>query len=266
MKSLFVIKIGGNVIDNDSALASFIDHLITLKSAWILVHGGGKIATDLSARLGIETQMIDGRRITDQATLDVVTMVYGGLVNKRIVAALQAKGINALGLTGADGDCIRAKKRVHPTTDYGFVGDVERVGVERILSLVQAGFFPILAPLTHDGEGSLLNTNADTIASEVASSLASHHITDYAVHLVYCFEKQGVLRNVEDESSVIPRITAHEYENLRKDGVIAKGMIPKMDNAFAALKRGVSSVIITHADSIRQLEQTEWLGTTIVLT
>ncbi|MCU0424324.1 MAG: acetylglutamate kinase [Candidatus Kapabacteria bacterium] len=265
MKSLFVIKIGGNVIDNDAALASFLDRLASLKSAWILVHGGGKLATELSARLGIETQMVEGRRVTDQATLDVVTMVYGGLVNKRIVAALQARGLNALGLTGADGDCIRARKREHPTTDYGFVGDVERVGVERLLSLIQSGFLPVIAPLSHDGQGIMLNTNADTIASEVASALASYRIAESAVHLVYCFEKQGVLRDVEDETSVISRITAHDYEGLREQGIIAKGMIPKMDNAFAALRRSVSSVVITNADSIGRLEQDDIGGTRIVL-
>lgn len=261
MKPLFVIKIGGNVIDNDHALRQFVTNLAALQSAWILVHGGGKLATSLSARLGIETQMIDGRRVTDKATLDVVTMVYGGLVNKRIVAGLQAHGINALGLTGADGDIIRARKREHPTTDYGFVGDVERVRAERLHSLLEAGFLPVLAPLTHDGKGTILNTNADTIASETASALASL----YDVRLVYCFEKRGVLRDVNDESSVIPRITPAFYTDLRSSGAIAKGMIPKMDNAFAALGRGVSSVMITHADSVRRLGQNFSEGTTLIL-
>jgi acetylglutamate kinase len=261
MKSLFVIKIGGNVIDNDRELRQFLDNLAALQSAWILVHGGGKLATDLSARLGIETQMIDGRRVTDKATLDIVTMVYGGLVNKRIVAGLQALGINALGLTGADGDLIRARKREHPTTDYGFVGDVERVHAERLGSLLESGFLPVLAPLTHDGQGNILNTNADTIASEIASALAQL----YDVRLMYCFEKQGVLRDVSNETTVIPRITSALYAELRASGAIAQGMIPKMDNAFAALKRGVSSVIIAHAGSVRRLGENFSEGTTIAL-
>lgn len=261
MKSLFVIKIGGNVIDNDHALGRFLDNLAALQEPWILVHGGGKLATDLSVRLGIETQMIDGRRITDKATLDVVTMVYGGLVNKRIVAGLQSRCINAIGLTGADGDLIRARKREHPTTDFGFVGDVERVHAERLDGLLQDSFLPVLAPLTHDGKGNILNTNADTIASETASALASF----YEVHLVYCFDKQGVLHDINDEASVIPRITSAIYTELRASGAIAKGMIPKMDNAFTALKRGVSTVLITHADSVRHLGQHSSLGTTIVL-
>jgi acetylglutamate kinase len=261
MKSLFVIKIGGNVIDNDRELRQFLDNLAALQSAWILVHGGGKLATDLSARLGIKTQMIDGRRVTDKATLDVVTMVYGGLVNKRIVTGLQALGINALGLTGADGDLIRARKRKHPTTDYGFVGDVEFVHAERLTSLLESGFLPVLAPLTHDGHGNMLNTNADTIASEIASALARL----YDVRLMYCFEKQGVLSDVSDETTVIPLITSALYTELRASGAIAQGMIPKMDNAFAALKRGVSSVIIAHADSVRRLGEHFSEGTTIVL-
>ncbi len=260
MNPLIVIKIGGNVIDSADALAAFLSNLASLKASWILVHGGGKLATDLSARLGIATQMIDGRRVTDQATLDVVTMVYGGLVNKRIVAGLQAHGVNALGLTGADGDIIRAKKRIHPTTDYGFVGDVERVSAERLDSLLQQGFLPVLAPLTHDGAGNILNTNADTIAAEIASSLASR----YDVRLVYCFEKQGVLRDIADEASVIPRITAQDYEHLRASGAIAKGMIPKMDNAFAALRRGVQAVTIMSANSIGRLQNADSVGTTII--
>lgn len=261
MKSLFVIKIGGNVIDNDHELGRFLDNLAALQEPSVLVHGGGKLATDLSVRLGIETQMIDGRRVTDKATLDVVTMVYGGLVNKRIVAGLQSRGINAIGLTGADGDLIRARKREHPTTDYGFVGDVERVHTERLSGLLQSGFLPVLAPLTHDGKGNILNTNADTIASETASALAS----SYNVRLVYCFEKQGVLRDIADEKSVIPLITSATYTELRASGAIAKGMIPKMDNAFMALRRGVSSVIIAHADSVRHLGQQSLVGTAITL-
>jgi acetylglutamate kinase len=261
MKPLFVIKIGGNVIDNDHALVAFLEGLTSLESSWILVHGGGKLATDLSTRLGIETQMIDGRRITDKATLDVVTMVYGGLANKRIVVGLQALGINALGITGADGNIIRATTRKHPTTDYGFVGDIESVHAERLQSLLQSGFLPVLAPLTHDGAGNILNTNADTIAAEVAAALARQ----YDVRLVYCFEKPGVLRNLNDDNSVIPRITSRSYEELRTSGIIVKGMIPKMDNAFSALRRGVSSVVIANADSVGLLGGNTAFGTTIVL-
>lgn len=261
MEPLFVIKIGGNVIDNDHALVAFLEGLSSLQSSWILVHGGGKLATDLSARLGIATQMIDGRRITDKATLDVVTMVYGGLVNKRIVVGLQALGINALGITGADGNIIRAKKREHPTTDYGFVGDIVSVHAERLQSLLQSSFLLVLAPLTHDGAGSILNTNADTIAAEVAAALARQ----YDVRLVYCFEKPGVLQNVNDDNSVIPHVTYRSYEELRTSDIIVKGMIPKMDNAFAALRRGVSSVVIASADSVRLLGSNTAFGTTIVL-
>jgi acetylglutamate kinase len=266
LKTLTVIKIGGNVIDNEEALTGFLSDLSKLdrsQSAWILVHGGGKIATDLAKRLGVEAQMVDGRRITDAATLEIVTMVYGGLVNKRIVAGLQAKGINALGLTGADGNIIAARKRKHPTTDYGFVGDIDTVNAAQILALLEAGFVPILSPLTHDKLGTMLNTNADTIASAVASALAA--AGEHRIRLVYCFEKKGVLRSIEDENSVVPTLSASEIEHLRALEAVAKGMLPKLDNALAALQSGVEAVHICHSDEIVSVLQGEQCGTKIVL-
>jgi acetylglutamate kinase len=265
LKTLTVIKIGGNVIDSEEALTRFLSDLSTLdrsNSPWILVHGGGKIATDLAKRLGVEAQIVDGRRITDAAMLEIVTMVYGGLLNKRIVAGLQAKGVNALGLTGADGNIIAARKRKHPTTDYGFVGDIDTVNAAQILALVEVGFVPIISPLTHDKLGTMLNTNADTIASAVASALA---ITDeHAIRLVYCFEKKGVLRNIEDENSAIPILSGADIEHLRALGAIAKGMLPKLDNALAALRSGVETVHICHSDEILSAVQGEQCGTKIV--
>jgi acetylglutamate kinase len=266
LKTLTVIKIGGNVIDSEEALTRFLSDLATLdrqKSAWILVHGGGKIATNLAKRLGIEAEMVDGRRITDAAMLEIVTMVYGGLINKRIVAGLQAKGINALGLTGADGNIIAARKRKHPTTDYGFVGDIDTVNAAQIFALVEVGFVPIISPLTHDKLGTMLNTNADTIASAVASALAAtgeHHI-----RLVYCFEKKGVLQSIDDENSVISTLSAAEIEHLRASGAIAKGMLPKLDNALAALRSGVEVVRICHSNEVIFALQGEQSGTKIVL-
>jgi acetylglutamate kinase len=272
-----VIKIGGNVIDSEDALTRFLGELSQLdrlnpigsENLWILVHGGGKIATDLAKRLGVEAQMVDGRRVTDAAMLEIVTMVYGGLVNKRIVAGLQAKGINALGLTGADGNIIKARKRQHPTTDFGFVGDIDAVNAAQILALMEAGFVPIISPLTHDKLGTMLNTNADTIASAVASAIAGalpHEKTSaYTVRLVYCFEKQGVLRSIDDENSVIPTLSAIEIEYLQASGAIAKGMLPKLDNALSALKNGVDTVCICHSNEITSVLQGKQRGTMIVL-
>jgi acetylglutamate kinase len=270
LKTLTVVKIGGNVIDSEEALTRFLGDLSMLdrsERVWILVHGGGKIATDLAKRLGIEAQMVDGRRLTDAAMLEIVTMVYGGLVNKRIVAGLQAKGVNALGLTGADGNIIEARKRKHPTTDYGFVGDINAVNAAQILALVDAGFAPVISPLTHDKLGTMLNTNADTIASAVASALASAlaNAGEYNVRLLYCFEKKGVLRSINDENSVIPTLTAAEIEHLRATGAIAKGMLPKLDNALNALKSGVSMVYICHSDEVLSALQGEESGTRIIL-
>ncbi len=257
---LYIVKIGGNVIDNSSQLNSFLQSFAKIQGAKILVHGGGKIASSISKELGIVPNMIDGRRITDSETLKVVTMVYGGLVNKNIVAKLQAFGCNAIGLTGADANILPAHKRPVNEIDYGFVGDVEedKVNTKILSAFLENGLCPIIAPLTHDGKGNLLNTNADTIASVLAVSLSSN----YDVSSIYCFEKSGVLRDVNDESSLIEHISSLEYEDLKKKGIINQGMIPKMDNAFDALKKGVQSVQIIHADAIVGLiNQTKPKGT-----
>jgi acetylglutamate kinase len=259
--NLHIIKIGGNIIDNAPALLAFTADLSGLKEPFILVHGGGKIATGISRRLGIETRMAAGRRITDQDTLDVVVMVYAGLINKQIVAQLQSNGCNAIGLCGADAGIIRANKRRHPEIDFGFVGDPVAVDAGRLQMFIQSGLTPVIAPVTHDSEGQLLNTNADTIASSVAIAMAQI----YDVHLHYCFEKAGVMRDLESEDSLIPKITAHDYEELRREGVIADGMIPKLDNAFAAIRAGVKEVSILHARSLTSfISKNETAGTRII--
>lgn len=212
----------------------------------LLVHGGGRSATRLAARLGIESKMVNGRRITDAETLQVVTMVYGGLVNKNIVAGLQARGVNAIGLTGADMDVIRSVKRPVREVDYGFVGDVEKVNADFLATLIRGGMVPVMAPLTHDGQGSMLNTNADTIAGETAKALASL----FDVTLVYCFEKKGVLLDENDDDSVIPVITPQDFKNYVEQGVVQGGMIPKLENSFSAIDAGVTQVIITQASAI----------------
>lgn len=247
---LYIIKVGGNVIDHEENLNRFLSDLAALKENFILVHGGGKVATDISSGLGIEAKMVDGRRITDAETLKIVTMVYGGLINKKIVSRLQAAGKNAIGLTGADGNIILADKRpVKNGIDYGYVGDVKRVNSEVLGKLIEAGMSPVLAPLTHDGRGNILNTNADTIASTVAVGMTDQ----FEVHLVYCFELKGVLKDINDKESVISDISQNHYNNLKEEGIIAKGMIPKMDNSFDAINSGVNSVIICHADDIIQI-------------
>ena len=270
MKKLYVIKIGGNIIDNEAKLAAFIKDFAAVEGLKILVHGGGKLATKLAADLGIEQQMIDGRRITDAATLKIVTMVYAGAINKNVVAQLQAHGCNAIGLTGADGNAIKAHKRppVTPlgdgggdggTIDYGFVGDVDTVNTGLLKSLLEQNIAVVLAPITHDGNGLLLNTNADTIAQETAKALSSI----YNVELIYSFEKSGVLLNAEDDASVIPSINPTTYSELKEKQVIFAGMLPKLDNAFAALNNGVSKVIIGKAEQLQQLITGE-AGTTIL--
>ncbi len=247
MERVAVVKIGGNIIDEPAALDAFLQDFSAFEGPRVLVHGGGKIATDISKRLGIESTMISGRRVTDAAMLEIVTMVYGGLVNKRIVAGLQAHGSNAIGLTGADADIIRARKRPAEPVDYGFVGDVERVHADALLALLRSGFVPVIAPLTHDGAGSMLNTNADTMASALAVALAPHA----AVDLVYCFEKRGVLADINDDASCIPLLPYELYEQLKQQHVVAGGMLPKIDNAFAALHSGVRRVFIAHAQHFR---------------
>lgn len=248
MAPVKVFKIGGNVVDNPDALDRFIREFASIKSPKILIHGGGKEATRLSKRLDIPTQMIDGRRVTDRDTLDVVTMVYAGLINKRIVATLQAVGCNALGLTGADADCIRATKRPANPVDYGFVGDINPTDINDLYIeyVLRQDIVPVFCAITHDGKGNLLNCNADSVASSVA--IATSRIAP--VELIYCFERNGVLRDVDDPDSVISIITPSIYEDLRRDNIVADGMIPKIDNAFNAINRGVGSVTIKHSDNI----------------
>ncbi len=245
-EKLTLIKVGGKIVEEEATLQALLSDFAAIDGRKVLVHGGGRSATKLAARLGIESQMVNGRRITDAETLKIVTMVYGGLVNKNIVARLQACGVNALGLTGADMDVIRSVKRPVKDVDYGFVGDVERVDATLLGDLIAKGVVPVMAPLTHDGCGNMLNTNADTIAGETAKALAQL----FDVTLVYCFEKRGVLRDENDDDSVIPQITRADFEQLVADGVVQGGMIPKLENAFEALRAGVSQVIITQASAI----------------
>ncbi len=262
MEKLFVIKIGGNIIDNEETLLSFLKSFAAIFSPLqrpgakaILVHGGGKLATKMAAQLGIEQQMVDGRRITDAETLKIVTMVYAGFINKNIVAKLQANGCNALGLSGVDGNTIKSHKRVTNSTlgavgiDYGFVGDVDAVNTSLLQSLLEQQIAVVLAPITHDGNGLLLNTNADTIAQETAKALSNI----YDVELIYSFEKNGVLLDVNDEASVVEKLTPTYYQELKDQHLIFAGMIPKLDNAFAAINSGVSKVIIGKAEQLQEL-------------
>ena len=245
-QTLYVVKIGGNVIDNPEDCARFLGSFANLPSPKILVHGGGKVATQMAARLQIDTQMVEGRRITDKAMLDVVTMVYGGLVNKNLVAQLQALFCNAIGLTGADGGIIRSVKRPVKTIDYGFVGDIEAVNAVQINALLSSGLVPVIAPLTYSNQGLLLNTNADTMASATAVALSSL----FETKLIYCFEKKGVLSDPDDDNSVIDSLNPSNYASYKSLGVIYKGMIPKLDNAFNALHEGVTTVTICDADDL----------------
>lgn len=247
MEKITVIKVGGAVVEDEAQLTQLLQDFSAIEGRKVLVHGGGRRATKVAAQLGIETQMVNGRRITDASMLEVVTMVYGGLVNKNVVARLQAQGIDALGLTGADIDVIRSHKRpMKNGVDYGFVGDVDRADGDKLHTLIEAGIVPVMAPLTHDGMGNILNTNADTIAGETAKALAKH----YDVTLVFCFEKKGVLSNPDDDESVIPTITRANFDRYVADGTISGGMIPKIENAFNAIDAGVGRVVITKADSI----------------
>ena len=246
-EKLTVVKVGGAVVEDEAQLTQLLNDFSAIEGRKVLVHGGGRRATKTAAALGIETQMVDGRRITDAQMLEVVTMVYGGLVNKTVVARLQACGVNALGLTGADADVIRSHKRpLRNGVDFGFVGDVDHVDGEMLQRLIEAGITPVMAPLTHDGKGQMLNTNADTIAAETAKALAQH----YDVTLIYCFEKRGVLRDANDDDSVIPLITRDDFRRYVADGTVAGGMIPKLENAFHAIDAGVGRVVITLATAI----------------
>ncbi|MET3979911.1 acetylglutamate kinase [Mucilaginibacter sp. UYP25] len=259
MQALHIIKIGGNVIDNSENLHRFLKDFTALDGVKILVHGGGKVATQISESMGVEAKLIEGRRITDIDTLRIVTMVYGGLINKNMVAQLQRYGNNAIGLTGADGDFIRAKKRPVKTIDYGFAGDLFEgsINPQNIAKLLDGGFTPVFCALTHDGEGQLLNTNADTIASALAVALSKL----YETTLIYCFEKKGVLQDINDEDSLIRAINPERYEELKQQQIIHSGMIPKLDNAFTAIACGVKAVIIGHSDNLGQLEKKESFGT-----
>jgi acetylglutamate kinase len=259
MQKLHIIKIGGNVIDNSENLYHFLKDFTALDGYKILVHGGGKVATQISEDLGVETKLIDGRRITDIETLRVVTMVYAGLINKNIVAQLQRFGNNAIGLTGADGNLIRTKKRLVNAIDYGFVGDMDEKSIdpENIGKLLDAGFSPVFCAITHDGEGQLLNTNADTIASALAVALSKL----YETTLIYCFEKKGVLHDINDDESVIRDINPERYEELKKQQIIHSGMLPKLDNAFTAINCGVKAVIIGRSDDLAQLKNKQPFGT-----
>jgi acetylglutamate kinase len=249
MDKLFVIKIGGNIIEDDKKLSSFLRSFAAIDGNKILVHGGGKLATKMAEQLSIPQQMVEGRRVTDTETLKVITMVYAGSVNKNIVASLQQSNCNAIGLTGADGDLIRSHKRQNSVVDFGWVGDVERVNVQSVAALLRANFAPVLAPLTHDGQGQLLNTNADTIAQEVAKSMSEL----YEVDLIYCFEKSGVLKNVNDEGSLIPVISPGLFNELKNEKIISEGMLPKLENAMKALNAGVHKIVIGKAEELSSL-------------
>ena len=247
MEKLTVVKVGGAVVEDEEQLARLLNDFAAIEGNKVLVHGGGRRATKVAASLGIESKMVNGRRITDRDMLEVVTMVYGGLVNKNVVARLQTNGVNALGLTGADMDVLRSRKRpIKDGIDFGYVGDVERADGKALQTLIGAGIVPVMAPLTHDGHGNILNTNADTIAGETAKALAPF----YDVTLIYSFEKKGVLANPDDDDSVIPMITPADFERYKADGTVAGGMIPKLENAFAAIDAGVGRVIITLASAI----------------
>ncbi len=257
---LHIIKVGGNIIDDEQKLQSFLNSFASFPGKKILVHGGGKLATKLAADLNIPQQMVDGRRITDTDTLRIVTMVYAGYINKNIVTILQSKGCSAIGLCGADANIIQAHKRVHPTLDYGFVGDVDNIDADRLSSLLESGLTVVMAPITHDGKGQLLNTNADTIAQEIAKAMSVH----YKTTLIYCFEKAGVLMDAEDENTVIPMIDPAAFNKLKTEQKIFAGMIPKLENAFKALESGVNKVVIGNAEAWDTLISGK-SGTTITL-
>lgn len=248
MEKLTLIKVGGKIVEEQATLSRLLASFAAIPGRKVLVHGGGRSATAMASRLGIESRMVGGRRITDKDMLEVVTMVYAGLVNKNIVAGLQAQGVNALGMTGADMNILLSDKRPVGEVDYGYVGDVRRVDAAALSALIEMGVVPVIAPLTHDGQGSMLNTNADTMAGETAKALASR----YEVSLVYCFEKRGVLRDENDDNSVIAEMTRQQFETYRAEGVVQGGMIPKLENAFDAIRHGVREVIITRADAIGQ--------------
>lgn len=261
MARLTLVKVGGGIVEDAASLSNLLDKFAKIEGLKVLVHGGGRSATKIAEQLGIQQTMIGGRRITDAETLKVVTMVYAGLVNKNIVAQLQARGVNALGLTGADMNVIVSHKRpikkvkmedgTTQDVDYGYVGDIDKVNSELLADLIAKGVVPVLSPIGHDTQGNLLNTNADTIASEAAIALAKH----FDVTLMFCFEKRGVLSNPDDDDSVIPSITASDFPRLVEEGVVSGGMLPKLENSFSAIASGVSEVVITQADAIDQFNE-----------
>lgn len=261
MEKLFVIKVGGNILDDALAQQSFLQKFAAVGEKKILIHGGGKIASSIGKQLGIEPNYINGRRITNEATIDLVTMVYGGLINKKIVAVLQAMKCNAIGLTGADANIIPATKRPVADIDYGFVGDIkdDQVSSTNLQVLLGNNMVPVVAPLTHDGNGQLLNTNADTIAAALAVALSAQ----YNVRLIYCFEKKGVLENIADDNSVIPLINKEKYEQLLQEKKLADGILPKIDNAFAAIDKGVKEVLIGDANDLPENITDKTIGTLI---
>lgn len=255
LNRLTLVKVGGAIVENEASLAALLDQFARIPGHKVLVHGGGRSATKVAEQLGLPQQMIAGRRVTDAETLRVVTMVYAGLVNKNIVAQLQARGVNALGLTGADMNVIQSHKRKpkkvvvdgqEQLVDYGFVGDIDQVNADLLADLIAKGVVPVVSPIGHDTKGSLLNTNADTIAGEVAKALARH----FEVTLMFCFEKKGVLSNPDDDDSVIPQITSADFPQLVADGVVSGGMLPKLENSFSAIAAGVHEVVITEASAI----------------
>jgi acetylglutamate kinase len=259
LETLIIIKIGGNIIDDETKLSSFIKTFASIKGQKILVHGGGKLATKLASQLEIPQQLVDGRRITDAETLKVVTMVYAGYINKNIVAQLQSQNCNAIGISGADGNAIQAHKRNHPQIDYGFVGQIDAINVSLFKNLLGQDLTIVVAPITHDKNGQLLNTNADTIAQEIAKGLAGH----YQVSLIYSFEKPGVLLDASNDETVIKSLNPGYYSELKHKNLVFAGMLPKLDNAFAALNNGVKKVIIGQAENLDQLVSGN-SGTTIV--
>jgi acetylglutamate kinase len=246
MDRLTIIKVGGKVVEDTQQLNLLLDQFNRFSGNKILVHGGGNTATEVAGKLGIETELVDGRRITSKSMLDVVTMVYGGLVNKKIVAGLQARGCNAIGLTGADLNLISAIKRPVGDIDYGFVGDINDVNSRELRLMLNENVVPVVAPLTHDGKGSLLNTNADTIAAELAIELSGH----YSTFLFYCFDKPGVLLDPNDDSKIIYELQAEQFNDYKQKGVISTGMLPKLDNGFRAKRNGVKEVLITNTENL----------------
>ena len=246
MNQLTIVKVGGKIVEEPESLKALLKDFSLIAGYKLLVHGGGRSATDIAQKLGLESQMINGRRITDEEMLKVVTMVYGGLVNKNIVAQLQALKLDAIGLTGADLNIMLSEKRPVTDVDYGYVGDVKTINGPTLSNLIHQNYIPVLAPITHDGKGQLLNTNADTIAGEAAKALTF----DFNVRLIYCFEKRGVLMNENDENSVIPTLDKEMFLQYKEDGIIQGGMIPKLENAFQAIAMGVKEVIITQASDI----------------